>query len=125
MIPVFLPFIQAFPGNGVPGNVYIGRIDYWKEGHQHLDKVKEALENDQYISEGTVNSWFHQYDKWLRLNHAADLEVGFTNNTTCKLKDEKRFYDLLNVFLNGDGKLYKPSIIIQTDGRIRVSKLMF
>ncbi|XP_066936303.1 patched domain-containing protein 3-like [Clytia hemisphaerica] len=114
----------AFPGNGVPGNIYIGRINYWRDGHEHLGKVKEALESDKYVSEGTVNSWFHQYHDWLRLNHPADLEAGCTE--TCKVKNEERFYKLLDEFLNGDGKLYKSLIDIpSSDGRIRASKIQY
>ena len=63
---------QAFPGNGISGNVYIGQIDYYNRKAE-MDKIKSALESDPYISEGTVNSWYHHYHDWLMQTHYNEL----------------------------------------------------
>ena len=64
--------LQAFPGNGIPGNVYIGQIDYFNSKEQ-MDKLKKVLENDDYISQGTVNSWFHHFEEWLFQNYKNEM----------------------------------------------------
>ncbi|XP_066915627.1 patched domain-containing protein 3-like [Clytia hemisphaerica] len=114
----------AFPGNGVPGDIYIGRIDYWKDGHVHMDKIKTALENDKFVSEGTVSSWFHHYNEWLHQNHRDMLEDNCVAINKCKTKNDTVFYQLLDVFLAGEGKHYK-SLIKMDDKRIRASKIQY
>ena len=38
-----------------------------------MNKIKSTLDNDKFIAEGSVNSWFHHYYQWLYNTHRADL----------------------------------------------------
>ncbi|XP_066910125.1 NPC1-like intracellular cholesterol transporter 1 [Clytia hemisphaerica] len=113
----------AFPGNGIPGNVYIGQIDYYNSKEQ-LDKMKRVLESDDYISQGTMNSWFHHYEEWLVGNYINELTPVNCTIETCKLPNEARFYQLLNVFLTTkDGGNYRRMMVFNNDNKIRASKI--
>ena len=68
---LFISF-KAFPGHGIAGTVYIGQIDYYN-GKEQMDKIKNSLENNKFVSKGSVNSWYHHYNEWLFQNHYSEL----------------------------------------------------
>ena len=89
-----------------------------------MDKIKQALENDKFVSEGTVNSWFHNYNEWAHQNHRNMLEDNCVALNKCKARNETVFYQLLNVFLASEGQHYRRLINFQNN-RIRVSRFEF
>lgn len=103
-----------FPNNGLPSAAYTGDISYNKE-HAAIIRIVNELESDSYVANGTVNSWYHQYKKWLDAS-SYRIELNRTKECNesviaCELPSDKRFYELLKLFLNTKtGAFFKNDI---------------
>ena len=84
---------KAFPSNGITGKVYIGQIDYYNHKSE-MDKVKSALDNNAYVANGSVNSWYHHYHEWAFKNHISDMK-----DTNCSIGKNLIFYYII-IFIN-------------------------
>lgn len=117
---------RLFPDNGERVQVYIGQIDYWNH-LESLLKVKETLNENAYIREGSIQYWFDTfYNDFCIPNeeviddfagfegfHKEDVqlncssELGFKQNFLMFLDQNRNFYQDLkfNVSLEDEDPL--------------------
>lgn len=85
---------KYFPGGGAIGGVYCKNIDY-HGSRSRFELLNTTLSSNQYITNGSVDSWFKSYTDWLDTNPAA--AAGKTTNNYPN--SENDFADLLYTFV--------------------------
>ncbi|KAF7383567.1 hypothetical protein HZH66_012917 [Vespula vulgaris] len=92
---------KHFPAYGKHGAVYMADVDYYEDRDSLLQLV-DALKNNSFINNHSLDPWFVAYDKWLNnINIAHDIES----------KDE--YYGFLTEYLllTTEGQAYIKDII--------------
>ena len=56
----FFVMFQFFPSHGVISEVYTGGLDYY-ERYVEMTNIVTILEQDQYVADGTIDSWYSNF----------------------------------------------------------------
>ena len=51
---------QFFPSHGVIAEVCTGELDYYG-GYVEMTNIVTILEQDQYVADGTIDSWYSNF----------------------------------------------------------------
>ena len=66
---------QFFPSHGVISEVYTGGMDYYKR-YVEMNNIVATLQQDQYVAEGTIDSWYLNFHAWLNRTYSDQLIQG-------------------------------------------------
>ena len=72
---------QFFPSHGVIAEVYTGELDYYG-GYVEMTNIVTILEQDQYVADGTIDSWYSNFHVWLNRTYGDQLINGSTCSST-------------------------------------------
>ncbi|CAH1243988.1 NPC1 [Branchiostoma lanceolatum] len=85
-----------FPDDGYEVDIYAGDIDYYGE-RVKLHTLYQRFEDDSYVTDGTVTSWFEDYKTWVNSTKNSTL-LGSDGHAT----DSTTFYQWIVEFLTTD-----------------------
>ena len=77
----FFVIFQFFPSHGVISEVYTGGLDYYG-GYVEMNNIVTLLEQDQYVADGTIDSWYNNFHVWLSRTYGDQLINGSTCSST-------------------------------------------
>ncbi|XP_066275211.1 patched domain-containing protein 3-like [Branchiostoma lanceolatum] len=92
--------------DGEPVYIYIGDIDYHGE-REKLHSLYQRFEDDSYVTDGTVTSWFEDFKTWVKSNKNSTL-LGPDGHAT----DSDTFHRWVVQFLTTDatGRSYAGDV---------------
>ncbi|KAK3091271.1 hypothetical protein FSP39_018506 [Pinctada imbricata] len=110
-------YLQAqdkyFPDNGALANVYCKSITYSSK-KSNFESLYTSLGSSQYVSNGTVDSWYKSYTEWLATNPTTHNAGKVSGAPDYWPTSEAHFADLLNTYVTqiSSGQRHARELVI-------------